>query len=111
MVQQKQFENRGPEMAKDLDKKGRRIYKYPVPVLESFTMKLPIGAEILRFDFIDGHAWLWAMIDQRVEDETREFRAFKTGALIPDDVNLQYLGKYPIFIQDELMLYVFEVLS
>lgn len=106
--QQKQFENRGEEMALELDKKGLRIYKYPIPIIEEFSIILPKGAEIIRLDFIEGHAWLWAKIDQRVEDEKRYFRAFKTGALIPDNLDIKYIGMYPIFIQVELMLYVYE---
>ena len=41
-----------------------------------------------------------------MNDEVRQFKAFKTGALIPDDINLKYIGMYPIFIQVELMLYI-----
>ena len=37
-------------------------------------------------------------------------RAFKTGAAIPRDLNLEYVGFCAVFVQMELGLYVFEVL-
>lgn len=87
---------------------GRVIYKYQMPVKEQFTMKLPKGAEILRMVDMDGMFWLWAVVRTDVEDEIRQFHAFKTGAKMPDNVNLIYRGCCAIFIQMELMLYIFE---
>lgn len=99
---------RGPQMA---NPQGQTIFKYQLPVLEQFTLELPEHAEILRVDTIDGMFWLWALVDLRRPTETRYFRAFKTGADIPDGLNLIYVGLCTIFVQMELGLYIFEELK
>lgn len=90
---------------------GKTIFKYQMPVLEKFTLKLPEGAEILRVADQNGMFWLWAMVDIKKPDTERHFRAFKCGAPIPDEVdtqNLVYLGWCAVFVQMELALYIFE---
>lgn len=96
---------RGPRMS---DATGRVIFKYQMPVLEAFTMELPAGAQIIRMVDQGGMFWLWAVVNTDAPDETRRFRAFKTGAKIPDDINLRYVGFCAVFVQMELGLYIFE---
>src|SRR5690554_2285531 len=96
---------RGPRMSQD---SGRIIFKYQMPVLEQFTMKLPAGAEIIRMTDQDGMFWLWAVVNTNAPMETRHFRAFKTGARMPDNVNLKYIGFCAVMVQMELGLYIFE---
>lgn len=96
---------RGPKMS---DNGGKVIYKYQMPVLEEFTMKLPLGAEIIRMDDQDGLFWLWAVVDTRLPDETRKFHAVKCGGNVPENKNLVYRGFCKIFVQQELDLYIFE---
>lgn len=98
---------RGPQMS---DATGRVIFKYQMPVLEQFTMELPEGAEIIRMEDQGGLFWLWAVVNTENPPETRYFRAFKTGAKMPDDTSLIYRGFCKIFVQMELGLYIFEVL-
>lgn len=97
--------DRGPKMA---DPKGKAIFKYQMPVLEQFEMKLPQGALIIRMEDQGGMFWLWAVVDTRAPDETRKFRAFKTGASIPDNFDGKYIGFCKIHVQQELGLYIFE---
>lgn len=87
---------------------GRVIFKYQVPIQESFTMTLPKGAEIIRMADVGGMFWLWAVVNTAAPDEIRKFRAFKCGGEIPVDLNLKYRGCCAVFIQMELMLYIFE---
>lgn len=87
---------------------GKVIYKYQMPVLEKFTMKLPKGAEILRVADQDGMFWLWAVVDTNVPDEERHFVAVKCGANVPEGRILNYIGMCAIFVQQELALYIFE---
>lgn len=89
---------------------GKVIFKYQMPVLERFTMKLPKSAEIIRVEDQGGMFWLWAIIDTNTPDEVRNFAAFKCGGAIPSDLNLRYLGFCAVFVQMELGLYIFEVL-
>lgn len=89
----------------------KKIFKYPVPVRERFTMELPKGAKIIRVEDMDGFNALWAIVDpEEKEKETRSFAAFKTGAPMPDDIleSYVYLGLCKLFIMQELGLYIFE---
>lgn len=100
---------RGPRMSGNT---GNRIWKYQMPVAEQFTMKLPKGAEIIRMDGENGYLWLWAVVDTQAELEDRHFEAFKAGGTMPDDLsNHEFVGMAHIYIQQELMLYIFEVHS
>lgn len=96
---------RGKKMS---DAAGRVIFKYQMPVLESFEMRLPQGAEIIRVADQGGMFWLWAIVRTDVPDETRKFHAYKCGGKMPDDLNLKYVGFCAVFVQQELGLYIFE---
>lgn len=96
---------RGPKMSSVA---GGTIFKYQMPVLEQFTMKLPKGAEIIRICDQGGMFWMWAVVRTDAPDEERHFRAFKTGAKIPEGLLLSYVGFCAVFVQMELGLYIFE---
>jgi len=98
---------RGKKMS---DATGRVIFKYQMPVLERFTMRLPSEAEIIRMADQGGMFWLWAVVDTAVPDEERHFVAVKCGANVPDG-NLRYIGFCAIHVQQELGLYIFEEYS
>jgi hypothetical protein len=100
---------RGPKMSGNT---GNRIWKYQMPVSENFTMKLPRGAEIIRMAGENGMLWLWAIVDTSAPDEVRSFDAFKAGGTMPDDLSRHiFRGMAHIYIQAELMLYIFEVIA
>jgi len=86
------------------------IYKYRLPFMEQATVEMPYDAIIIRVDGLDGALWIWAIVNTEAPTEEREFRLFKTGAEMPKDIleNYVYLGCGAIFVQQELMLYVFE---
>lgn len=96
---------RGKKMS---DATGRVIFKYQIPVLEQFTIRLPKGAEIIRMQDQGGMFWLWAVVRTDVPDEERKFWAFKCGGKMPDNLNLKYIGFCAVFVQQELGLYIFE---
>lgn len=87
----------------------RVIYKYRLPFMEKATVEMPDGAQILRVDGLDGALWLWALVDTEMPLVVREFSLFKTGGEMPSDINLYtYWGCGAIYVQMELMMYVFE---
>lgn len=87
----------------------RTIYKYPIPFLEDFTIDLPKGAEVIRVDNVDGHLFIWAVVDTEAPMEPRQFHGRKTGSETPAvPENVRYIGCAGIHIQMELMLYFFE---
>ena len=106
-IQQDQWDEqlRGKKMS---NSSGKVIFKYQMPVLESFKMKLPQGAEIIRMADQDGMFWLWAVVDTNNPDEERQFYAVKCGANVPEINTLVYRGFCAIFVQQELGLYIFE---
>lgn len=109
MVQSDQWDEsvRGKKMSNNT---GKVIFKYQMPILEQFTMKLPQDAEIIRVADQDGMFWLWAVVDTNAPDEIRKFHAVKCGANVPDKP-LKYIGFCAIFVQQELGLYIFEDMS
>lgn len=85
------------------------IYKYRLPFKEKSEVVMPQGADIIRIDGTDGAIWIWAIVDTSASLETRYFELFKTGGEMPEDISeYNYLGCGAIFIQMELMMYVFE---
>jgi hypothetical protein len=70
----------------------KRIYKYPIPITDEFTLELPIGAEILTFQTQHNKPHIWALIDPEREFETVGFRLFGTGHPVEDADTLKYIG-------------------
>ena len=83
------------------------VGKYAIPFTETFEVELPVGAEIIRVDTVDGFAYIWAVVDLNAPTEKVKIHGFKTGGKIPSDLNLEYIGCAAIFVQMELMLYFF----
>lgn len=86
------------------------IYKYRLPFMEKSCVKMKKGAKIIRVDGLDGALWLWAVCDEHAQDEIRHFELFKTGGKMPYNIDdYIYHGCGAIFVQMELMMYVFEL--
>lgn len=84
------------------------VYKYPIPFQENFTLTLPKDSKVVRLDSENGFSFLWALINtEETENYTYHFKSSKTGGVITHDNDLVFVGTYSIFIQMELMLYVF----
>ena len=86
------------------------IYKYRLPFMEKAQVEMPEGAKIIRVDGLDGALWLWAVVDTDAHMVVREFELFKTGGEMPEGIldDYKYIGCGAIFVQMELMMYVFE---
>ncbi len=96
-------------MKTDNESKGKRIYKYPLPVQEKYILELPKGACIIRVEDVEGLFFLWAIVDTDAELEQRHLEFYKTGQEIKTPLeNLVMLGTCKLFIMQELCLYVFE---
>lgn len=84
------------------------VLKYPIPFQEGFTLNLPKGSKVVRIDTIDGFPSLWALTPVDYDEVvTYHFKSSKTGGEINHDEPLAFIDTYAIFIQMELMLYVF----
>ena len=95
----------------------KKIFKYEMGIKEKQEIELPINAEIIRVDDLDGKFFLWAIVEPPKEDEenqteVRFIEFYKTGQLIETPTkDLKYLGFCKLFIMQELGLYVFENLA
>jgi len=70
----------------------KRIYKYPIPITDEFTLELPEGALILTFQTQHNKPYIWALISPDAELETAGFRLFETGHPVEDADTLEYIG-------------------
>lgn len=85
------------------------VYKYLIPFSEEFTINLKNGSKVVRIDVVDGNPYMWVLTPTSNELKTVKyhFKSSKTGGEIEHDQELVFVGTYHIFIQMELMLYVF----
>ena len=74
------------------DVTGLTVFKYQMPVLESFSLELPAGAKIIRVADQGGMFWMWALVDTEAPLETRHFIACKTGGKIVSQYELKYMA-------------------
>lgn len=88
----------------------KAIYKYRLPFMEKSFVEMPKCSKIIRIDGEDGAIWVWAVVDNKSPLVVREFELYKTGGEMPDNIlsEYDYLGCGAIFVQMELMMYVFE---
>lgn len=87
----------------------KAIFKYRLPFKEDSSITIHEDANIIRVDGLDGAIWLWAVVDTNKPLVTRSFKLFKTGGEMPDNIQEYfYHGCGAIFVQMELMMYVFE---
>ena len=92
----------------------KKIFKYEMSIKEKQEIELPVDAEIIRVDDVDGKFFLWAIVeppkeDEEPETELRFIEFYKTGQPIETPTeNLKYIGFCKLFIMQELGLYVFE---
>lgn len=85
------------------------IYKYRLPFMEKSKVSMPQDAMIIRVDGFEGAIWIWAVVDTDKPLVDREFNLYKTGGEMPEDIHLYtYHGCGAIFVQMQLMMYVFE---
>ena len=84
------------------------VYKYLIPFQEGFELTLPKGSQIVRIDNDQGNPYLWALVPLNEPDTvTYKFQSSKTGGIMTHEKPLYFIGTISIFVQMQLMLYVF----
>ena len=88
----------------------RSIWKFPCPAGDVLNLTMPKGAVLLDVQGQYGVGALWAVVETDEEElETRSFRVFGTGHMIPDDVDLdRHVGTWQEG-QGTLIWHLFEV--
>ena len=84
------------------------VYKYLIPFQEGFELTLPKGSQIVRIDNDQGNPYLWALVPlDETDTVTYKFQSSKTGGVMTHEKPLHFIGTISIFVQMELMLYIF----
>jgi hypothetical protein len=86
----------------------RRVYKYPLEITDTQSLRLPAGAEVLHVGFQGRNLMLWARVDPEAETVDRWFCVAGTGHSLPKEP-LLYLGT--VFHPQNLVFHVFEMAS
>ena len=84
----------------------RKVFKYRIPIDDSFVLKLPVGAKILMVQVQNQIPCIWALIDPDAVYEDRQFRLAGTGHPITED-NLAYIGSFRLY--SWVIFHLFEV--
>jgi hypothetical protein len=87
------------------------VWKYelrPARFEIEVAVDMPIGSRVLHVAAQRNDVCLWALVDPRIPRglETRRFLVVPTGRGLTED-DLTYLGT--AFVEDEIVLHVFEV--
>jgi hypothetical protein len=72
------------------------IWKFKLPILDSYALYMPKGAEVLTVQAQGGQPCLWAIVDTDAENEVREFEVCGTGNPIYQNLQIQrkYIGTF-----------------
>jgi hypothetical protein len=90
----------------------KRIYKYPLTVINPQTITMPEGAEILAVQVQYDNPCLWALVNPERPDTDYIVETFGTGQPIYCDIGVErrHLGTYQVHDGD-LVFHVFERLQ
>ena len=85
------------------------VWKYAVPLTDTFSLSLPVGARVLTVQVQAGQGvMLWALGDPDQETRLRYFRLVGTGHAIDEVHALEYVGSVQLD-QGTLVFHLFEV--
>lgn len=84
----------------------KRVFKYPIPVVDGFTIDMPKGAIVLCVQTQREKPCIWALVDPIAPKETRHFRLAGTGHAINEAI-ARYVGTFQIG-EGALVFHLFE---
>ena len=74
----------------------RRIWKYPVPVTDFFSLDLPRGALFLDVQLQGEEPMLWALVAPAESVERVQFAVVGTGNPFPDEGEWWHIGTFQL---------------
>jgi len=83
------------------------VYKYDVPIDDTFALALPEFARVLTVQVQDGQPRLWALVDPAAPPRDRRFRLAGTGHPIQEADDWRYIGTFQLN-GGALVLHLFE---
>ncbi len=88
-----------------------KVFKYPIPTKDSFSLLLPKEAKILAVQTQKNNPCIWALVDTNAPNETRRFRLAGTGHPIDENMDdLNYIGTFQM-LDGVLIWHLFEILQ
>jgi len=88
---------------------NKTIYKYPLILIDSQAVSLPIGSEILTIQTQEEMIYMWVLINPNEnQNEIKHIEFFGTGYPISYDmgVSRKYISTFQMY--DELVFHAFE---
>lgn len=87
----------------------KTVFKYPIPIGNIVTIKMPKGAEILHVAEQNGSPCMWALVEPEAPMIDREFRFAGTGHPIKDEEIGFFCGTF--FLREgALVFHIFETM-
>jgi hypothetical protein len=80
----------------------RTIYKYQIPVEDTFSLDLPANSKVLTAQTQRQVPCIWVEIDSQAPKHPREFRLVGTGH------PMRYIGSFQM-LQETLIFHLYEV--
>lgn len=89
----------------------RTVWKYPIRSDDTFTVSMPICANVIHVDTQNGEPFFWAVVDPDEPIVTdRKFRLCGTGHPIKNNEALIHVGTF-LVRDDYLVFHLFEVVD
>ncbi len=70
------------------------IWKYPIPIEDSFEIEMPQGARVLSVDTQDGKPYIWVLVNTSSPKGLRPFRLLGTGHPSDDVGTSRFVGTF-----------------
>ena len=90
----------------------QKVFKYPVPTTDTFTILMPKDAQILTVQVQNpttGAVCMWVLVDVDVPQEFRHFRLVGTGYPILESI-IKYIGTFQVN-DGQLVFHLFEIVK
>lgn len=71
-----------------------RVYKYEFAIDDYVTIKMPVGAKILKVEIQKTVPCLWACVMPDAETEDRHFRIYGTGQDIDEKEAIKHIATF-----------------
>lgn len=88
-----------------------RIWKYPIPVADDFTLDLPRHSRLLHVAEQDGQPMLWVLVDPGQPEVARQFRIFGTGNAIRPPADGERLDHVGTWLSKPFVWHLFELVE
>ena len=85
---------------------SKSVWKYEIIPSDVIRIEMPVDAKVLFVAAQNNNPFLWAEVTPEAPIEAREFRAYGTGHILPDDPG-HYLGTVMLF-KGELVFHIYE---